>query len=83
MFVVQAELGTEDYAKNTAPPGLVVKESQIPKAGLGAWTSQFVERGVRLGPYKGEKVKTEDKAHVSGYSWQVSENERVISDHLA
>ena len=67
----QAEEGSPDHAEKSAPPGLVVKESQIPDAGSGVWSIEPMEKGVRLGPYKGEKVKTEDTAHLSGYSWQV------------
>ena len=44
----------KDRAKRSLPPGLIVKESGIPGAGLGVWAERFFPEGVRFGPYRGE-----------------------------
>ena len=58
------------------PKGLAIKKSQIPGAGEGIWTTASVKKGVRFGPYGGKRTKDEDKARMSGYSWQVSTKDK-------
>ena len=65
-------MGTSNYAEKTAPVCVMVKESSIPNAGLGVFAKEPIPNRTRFGPYEGEIIKTEDKAQISGYSWQVS-----------
>lgn len=63
---------SKDYAFKVVPPGLVVKASSIPGAGLGVWTSQCLNKGLVLGPYQGVRVYWEMEAHKSGYCSEVA-----------
>ncbi|XP_031430670.2 histone-lysine N-methyltransferase PRDM9-like, partial [Clupea harengus] len=64
-----APVGVPDRARLTLPPGLVVRKSNIPNAGLGVFNQgQTVPRGAHFGPYEGE-VMDRDEAIESGYSW--------------
>ncbi|XP_031419490.1 histone-lysine N-methyltransferase PRDM9-like isoform X4 [Clupea harengus] len=66
-----APVGVPDRARLTLPPGLVVRESNIPNAGLGVFNQgQTVPRGAHFGPYEGE-VTDRDEAIESGYSWMI------------
>ena len=66
-----APVGVPDRARLTLPPGLVVRKSNIPNAGLGVFNQgQTVPRGAHFGPYEGE-VTDRDEAIESGYSWVV------------
>ena len=62
----------KDYAFRTIPPGLVVKPSGVPGAGLGVWASQCLRKGLVLGPYQGVRVDWEFAAHKSEYCWEVA-----------
>ena len=63
---------TTDRAIRSLPPGLVVKESDIPGAGLGVFAEKFFPEGVRFGPYGGETFEYDkEDADRSGYSWVV------------
>ena len=75
-----APVGVPDRARLTLPPGLVVRESNIPNAGLGVFNhGQTVPRGAHFGPYEGE-VTDRDEAIESGYSWMVSD--QMVFRHL-
>ncbi|XP_021342929.1 histone-lysine N-methyltransferase PRDM9-like [Mizuhopecten yessoensis] len=58
----------------TLPPGLCIRKSSIPNAGLGIWSDYRILPRTRFGPYKGEKTQDLDKAHSTGYAWQIYEN---------
>lgn len=48
-----------------------VRESSIPDAGLGVWTNRDIPCRSVFGPYEGEITKDAEKAHSTGYAWQV------------
>ncbi|XP_062851743.1 histone-lysine N-methyltransferase PRDM9-like [Trichomycterus rosablanca] len=55
----------------TLPPGLEVRESGIPEAGLGVFNSgESVPVGAHFGPYQGELVDLEEAMN-SEYSWVI------------
>ncbi|XP_062873473.1 histone-lysine N-methyltransferase PRDM9-like isoform X2 [Trichomycterus rosablanca] len=65
-------MGVADRARQTLPPGLEVRESGVPDAGLGVLNKgATVPLGTHFGPYQGELVD-EEEAMNSGYSWVVS-----------
>ena len=49
-----------------------MKESGIPGAGLGVWSTEEFPARTLFGPYGGEIVLNKENAHKSGYAWQVS-----------
>lgn len=53
------------------PDGLSVRESKIPDGGLGVWSNKLIPNRSRFGPYEGEIIRDADKAHSTGYAWQV------------
>ncbi|XP_059143954.1 histone-lysine N-methyltransferase PRDM9-like [Physella acuta] len=65
-----------DYCKKTLPPGLVIKTSNIPDAGLGVFALTSFPARTRFGPYGGKKEKNEQMAHDSGYCWQIFKDGR-------
>ncbi|XP_062376275.1 histone-lysine N-methyltransferase PRDM9 [Sardina pilchardus] len=66
-----APVGVPDRARLTLPPGLEVRTSNIPHAGLGVFNQgQAVPTGAHFGPYEGE-VTDKDEAIESGYSWVI------------
>ena len=60
-----------DKALHSLPSNLVIQDSAIPGAGLGVLAQQEFPTRVVFGPYGGEKVYNQEKAHSSGYAWQV------------
>ena len=62
------------YTKTPVPHQLTVKPSSIPAAGLGVFAKSFVPRGVKMGPYIGEKIDKEDVTEdtITGYMWEAS-----------
>ncbi|KAK2850502.1 hypothetical protein Q7C36_009285 [Tachysurus vachellii] len=65
-------LGVTDRARQTLPPGLEIRNSDIPDAGLGVFNNgEIVPVGAHFGPYQGELVDREDAMN-SRYSWVVS-----------
>lgn len=60
-----------DQALHSLPEGLEVKTSSIPGAGLGVYTLNDIQPRVMYGPYGGMKTLDQEKAHKSGYAWQV------------
>ncbi|XP_054423774.1 histone-lysine N-methyltransferase PRDM9 [Pteronotus mesoamericanus] len=56
----------------TLPPGLRIKPSGIPKAGLGVWNEAAdLPVGLHFGPYEGQITEDEEAAK-SGYSWLIT-----------
>ncbi len=55
------------------PCPLTVKPSSITGAGLGVFTTQFIPKGVRVGPYEGRRVDKQDLGdlHNTAYAWEV------------
>ena len=73
---------TSNYAEKTSPVCVMVKESSIPNAGLGVFAKEPIPKRIRFGPYKGEITKNEDKAQLSGYSWQVMAFKMYFQKHF-
>ncbi|XP_029597164.1 histone-lysine N-methyltransferase PRDM9 [Salmo trutta] len=66
-----APLGAPDRARLTLPPGLEVRTSAIPGAGLGVFNhGHSVTQGTHYGPYEGELTDKELDME-SGYSWVI------------
>ncbi|KAF5890771.1 histone-lysine N-methyltransferase PRDM9-like, partial [Clarias magur] len=64
-----APMGVSHRARHTLPPGLEIRESGIPDAGLGVFNEgETVPLGAHFGPYQGELVDREEAVN-SGYSW--------------
>ena len=68
---VPAGVRSKDRASYTLPAGLSIRTSGIPNAGLGVWADKFFPSRTQFGPYGGIHEKDIDKAHASGYCWQV------------
>ncbi|XP_062843219.1 zinc finger protein 665-like [Trichomycterus rosablanca] len=65
-------LGVTNRARRTLPPGLEVRESSIPDAGLGVFNNgETILVGTHFGPYEGEPADKEEAMN-SGYSWLIS-----------
>ncbi|XP_062861786.1 histone-lysine N-methyltransferase PRDM9-like, partial [Trichomycterus rosablanca] len=64
-------MGVMDRARQTLPPGVEVRESGIPNAGLGVFNKgETVPVGAHFGPYQGELVDGEEAVN-SEYSWVI------------
>ncbi|KAB5517607.1 hypothetical protein PHYPO_G00169100, partial [Pangasianodon hypophthalmus] len=64
-------MGVPDRARQTLPPGLEVRKSEIPGAGLGVFNKgEIVPVGSHFGPYQGDLVEREEAMN-SGYSWVI------------
>ena len=48
------------YTQLPVPAQLTVRPSQIPGAGLGVFATTSIDKGVRMGPYKGKLVDKDD-----------------------
>ncbi|MCJ8740469.1 hypothetical protein PDJAM_G00059200 [Pangasius djambal] len=65
-------MGVTDRARQTLPPGLEIRKSDIPDAGLGVFNKgETVPVGVHFGPYQGDLVDREEAMN-SVCSWVVS-----------
>ena len=63
--------GQPNRSALTLPPGLRIRPSGIPHAGLGVWNeASDLPLGLHFGPYEGQ-VTEDDEAANSGYSWLV------------
>ncbi|XP_062850809.1 histone-lysine N-methyltransferase PRDM9-like [Trichomycterus rosablanca] len=71
-----APTGVPDRARLTLPPGLELRQSSVPAAGLGVFNrSDTVPLGAHFGPYQGELVDREEAMN-SPYSWVIYESRR-------
>ncbi|XP_060789255.1 histone-lysine N-methyltransferase PRDM9-like [Neoarius graeffei] len=62
-------MGVSDRARQTLPPGLEIRRSGLPDAGLGVFNKgEILPVGTHFGPYEGELVDSEEAMN-SGYSW--------------
>lgn len=72
-------MGVADRARRTLPPGLEIRKSGIPGAGLGVFNKdETIPVGAHFGPYQGELVDQEEAMN-SNYSWVVSDLEMNIN----
>ncbi len=69
------------YTKLPVPRPLTVKPSSFPGAGLGVFTTQFIPKGVRMGPYVGRRVDKKDLEDYeqTAYRWEVGGRNTVNS----
>ncbi|MCI4380412.1 hypothetical protein PGIGA_G00239940 [Pangasianodon gigas] len=73
---VAVPLGVADRARQTLPPGLEIRKSSIPDAGLGVFNnSDTIPVGAHFGPYQGDTVEREEAMN-SAYSWVVYQSEQ-------
>ncbi|KAM8813874.1 histone-lysine N-methyltransferase PRDM9-like [Rhynchonycteris naso] len=73
-FVKDTEVdkGHPNHAALTLPPGLRIRPSGIPEAGLGVWNeASALPVGLHFGPYEGQITEDEEAAN-NGYSWQIT-----------
>ncbi|XP_066132955.1 histone-lysine N-methyltransferase PRDM9-like [Saccopteryx bilineata] len=64
--------GHLNHAALTLPPGLRIRASGIPEAGLGVWNeASALPVGLHFGPYKGQITEDEEAAN-NKYSWQIT-----------
>ena len=61
------------YTQLPVPAQLTVRPSPIPGAGLGVFATTFINKSVRLGPYKGEIGDQNDMKglHHTTKAWEV------------
>ncbi|KAF4085648.1 hypothetical protein AMELA_G00097830 [Ameiurus melas] len=73
---IAVPLGVTDRARQTLPPGLEIRKSSIPDAGLGVFNnSDTIPVGAHFGPYQGDMVDREEAMN-SSYSWVVYQSEQ-------
>ncbi|XP_043738784.1 probable histone-lysine N-methyltransferase PRDM7 [Cervus elaphus] len=66
------ERGHANRSALTLPPGLSIRLSGIPDAGLGVWNeASDLPLGLHFGPYEG-KITDNEEAAKSGYAWQIT-----------
>ncbi|XP_068820523.1 LOW QUALITY PROTEIN: histone-lysine N-methyltransferase PRDM9-like [Capricornis sumatraensis] len=66
------EKGHANRSALTLPPGLSIRLSGIPEAGLGVWNeASDLPVGLHFGPYEGQITDDEEAAN-SGYSWLIT-----------
>uniref|UniRef100_M3Y652 Histone-lysine N-methyltransferase PRDM9 n=1 Tax=Mustela putorius furo TaxID=9669 RepID=M3Y652_MUSPF len=64
--------GQPNRSALTLPPGLRIRPSGIPQAGLGVWNeASDLPLGLHFGPYEGQITEDEEAAN-SGYSWLIT-----------
>nr|KAF6407793.1 PR/SET domain 9 [Molossus molossus] len=64
--------GHPNHSALTLPPGLKIRASGIPEAGLGVWNeASDLPVGLHFGPYEGQITEDEEAAN-SGYSWLIT-----------
>ncbi|KAM8769924.1 histone-lysine N-methyltransferase PRDM9-like [Rhynchonycteris naso] len=64
--------GHPNHAALTLPPGLKIRPSGIPGAGLGVWNeASALPVGLHFGPYEGQITEDEDAGN-NGYSWLIT-----------
>lgn len=63
--------GHPDRSVLTLPPGLSIRLSGIPNAGLGVWNeASDLPLGLNFGPYEGHVTEDEETTK-NGYTWEV------------
>uniref|UniRef100_A0A8C6FW23 Histone-lysine N-methyltransferase PRDM9 n=1 Tax=Moschus moschiferus TaxID=68415 RepID=A0A8C6FW23_MOSMO len=70
------ENGHANRSALTLPPGLSIRLSGIPEAGLGVWNeASDLPLGLHFGPYEGQITDDEEAAN-SGYSWLITKGRK-------
>jgi len=73
------EKGHANRSALTLPPGLSIRPSGIPEAGLGVWNeASDLPLGLHFGPYEGQIIYNEEDSH-SGYCWLVRNSPLSLS----
>ncbi|XP_043336547.1 histone-lysine N-methyltransferase PRDM9-like [Cervus canadensis] len=66
------EKGHANRSALTLPPGLSIRLSGIPDAGLGVWNeASDLPLGLHFGPYEGQ-ITDDEEAAKSGYAWLIT-----------
>ncbi|KAM9769030.1 histone-lysine N-methyltransferase PRDM9-like [Dama dama] len=66
------EKGHANRSALTLPPGLSIRLSGIPDAGLGVWNeASDLPLGLHFGPYEGQ-ITDDEEAAKSGYTWLIT-----------
>ncbi|XP_066214172.1 histone-lysine N-methyltransferase PRDM9-like [Saccopteryx leptura] len=69
---IAVDKGHPNHAALTLPPGLRIRPSGIPEAGLGVWNeASALPVGLHFGPYKGQ-ITEDEEAGNNGYSWLIT-----------
>jgi hypothetical protein len=71
LALVQVSMGLKDRALMTTPPGMSIRKSSNPNAGLGAWTDVLIPGKTILGYYAGRVVPASTVTD-GAYAWSVS-----------
>ena len=78
-----AEKGHANLSALILPPGLSIRLSGIPDAGLGMWNeASDLPLSLYFGPYKGQITDDEEAANSSGYSWLMRSTSVFLSSGL-
>ena len=61
------------YTPLPVPAQLTLQSSSIPGEALGVFSTVFISKGVRMGPYEGRRISKEDVDENSSiaYAWEV------------
>ncbi|XP_065901819.1 histone-lysine N-methyltransferase PRDM9-like [Dysidea avara] len=67
---------SKSFTSLPVPLQVTLKMSSIKNAGKGVFTKEFIPKGTRIGPYKGEVVKKEDVTcdTDTSYFWEIKKN---------
>ena len=49
----------------------MIKDSSVPKAGMGVFATVFIPKGTRFGPYDGIIETNRHEVQRAGYGWEV------------
>ncbi|XP_048775965.2 PR domain zinc finger protein 4-like [Ostrea edulis] len=77
---IKVPMGQKDRALMTTPPGMSIKKSSIPNAGLGVWTDVFIPAKTILGYCAGRVVPAATVKDRS-YAWTINiDDEDYLAD---
>ena len=57
--------------------GIIIKQSSIPEAGKGVFTTRDIDEGVTIGEYKGERTEYSKMSENGKYAWKL-QNGKII-----
>ncbi|KAI5236134.1 putative Histone-Lysine N-Methyltransferase Prdm7 [Manis pentadactyla] len=81
MFIkdIAVDKGHPNRSALTLPPGLKIRPSSIPEAGLGVWNeTSDLPLDLHFGPYEGH-ITGDEEAAKNGYSWQNMDGDNMVS----